>query len=356
MSAPSTEYASGRRVRALCSMSTVPPPQSRWQVFATRPSWKTLMTRELLLGRSTHALRPAPRDGRRRCVNSRSVLIAVSRWVGLSSSRHGGALAEARPRQPPWRGRRGRRCRDPVATGAGAITAVAADVAETEGYGSHVPRRVEASPEPRSRSAEHGARDPESRPDGRRSEANQWPRSGRRRALGGLFWVWHGNGKPAAAEQSKRLALHFRLMLNPVWTTWIGGGGNVCGVRAPLTGAIILVQWSACPRVEPWGCEGRSRINGWLHPEAGSGAEAANLAASPSVGNRLRARVVSTTRATTLRRIPHGQWRTSSANTQCIRVPGCKHVLEDLTKQIEANGSKREHSPRIDVLIARTPL
>jgi hypothetical protein len=36
-------------------------------------------------------------------------------------------------------------------------------------------------------------------------------------------------------------------MRNPVWTTWIGGGGDVRGVRAPLTGAITLVQWSTCP-------------------------------------------------------------------------------------------------------------
>jgi hypothetical protein len=30
-------------------------------------------------------------------------------------------------------------------------------------------------------------------------------------------------------------------MRDPVWTTWIGGGG-VRGVRAPLTSVITLVQ------------------------------------------------------------------------------------------------------------------
>jgi hypothetical protein len=40
--------------------------------------------------------------------------------------------------------------------------------------------------------------------------------------------------------------LHFRLMRDPVWTTWIGGV-VVRGVRVSLTGAITLVQWSACP-------------------------------------------------------------------------------------------------------------
>jgi len=48
-------------------------------------------------------------------------------------------------------------------------------------------------------------------------------------------------------------ALHFRLMRDSVWTTWIGGVVGHRGVRAPLTGAITLMQWSACPRVEPWG-------------------------------------------------------------------------------------------------------
>jgi len=51
-------------------------------------------------------------------------------------------------------------------------------------------------------------------------------------------------------------------MRDPVWTTWIGGGGVVVRcVRAPLTGAITLVKMVGLPPSRAMGDRERSKPN-----------------------------------------------------------------------------------------------
>jgi hypothetical protein len=79
------------------------------------------------------------------------------------------------------------------------------------------------------------------------------PRIGDGWHIANAAWAHHQRGIELVGDVRQRAgsgsahgqALHFPLMRNPVRTTWIGGG-DVRGVRAPLTGAITLVQWAAC--------------------------------------------------------------------------------------------------------------